>query len=617
MSIAKKFDPFINYLSGAYHIRSKFTPTYCKPFRELFQHTKAKDIYIENLYEVMSTRKVSQKFNKFNNNTVSANWVTLHLDENLRGLNQFVAKIQIKTKEIEGLATRNGVDITENLTNIDKILEKYNNDPQIIKIKNHLTEKLSVVAEWDKAIQESVKKIVESAKRMTPDVYNMDYYQYDNDIDLNPDLASMKTFIDEKSFIFENNRTGKEPDWFDYSIVTNYIDELNKESIGAFAKIRNAGVELSMADKFLMEHQSPTKKDNITAFLQDKIKDEAQDLSSICKIHDFDSNRIKAILLFEDHTMLLKKDDNTYQDIFTINQLHEAKKIIVADSVRNLFKKNPTVAKNFIEIIEKDRDLMNLKKANVAIETYHNNLEFFNSKSFDIKAEFKTALADKQNNIYKAIEQLDDKMNKKIKDHKVFLFAHSISSNKYKNLYNEESYKIIESIYDLKLKTDVFQDYIGKKIAAYKTPEEFNEGLMKFVASFNSFEMTAMINKAEDAGARVISEADNILVVAIDSYEQSKLLGSSSWCIVRNESYFKSYTGNGNQQYFVFDFSKDSADEASMMGITLDRRGDYSAAHFKDDSEMEEDDDMICYVQEVVDNFQYKEKVNSKAKLNI
>ena len=35
--------------------------------------------------------------------------------------------------------------------------------------------------------------------------------------------------------------------------------------------------------------------------------------------------------------------------------------------------------------------------------------------------------------------------------------------------------------------------------------------------------------------------------------EQSKLLGSSSWCIVRDEFYFKSYIGDGNKQYFIYD----------------------------------------------------------------
>lgn len=197
------------------------------------------------------------------------------------------------------------------------------------------------------------------------------------------------------------------------------------------------------------------------------------------------------------------------------------------------------------------------------------------------------------------------------------MFAHSIASNKYMHLYNDESYKIIEAIYDLKLKTDVFQDYIGKKIAAYKTPEDFNKGLTKFLNSFNDFSMDAVVNKAENAGVKIISQADDILIVQIEDYEQSKLLGSSSWCIVRDESYFNSYTDGGNKQYFLFDFSKDSADNESMIGFTIDIDGEHYAAHYKNDDGVESSDETLEYAHEMVNEVNYKDTVNRTARMSI
>lgn len=616
MKISDQLQPLTNFFYGSQSIRPLFNeeeaaaiPTICSVERKLFKDRKVENQYLSKLFEIISKREVDGRIDVLANNTVSAHWVDLHLNENLTSFNKFPEEINTILKKINNFASQHQVDVSEYIIKIQQIIEEYKADPNIKREIELLEQKKIVIREWHSATENSTQKLKEDYYKNNPDVKNSYYIKYDNNLDTNQNLISLKDLVDNKVDLFKDNASGKSPYYFNYSLILEYIEKINNETINSFLKIRSNGINMTLADNFLNTQVRNRSNNAVINFLQTKTDDH--------KLIEIEGKNIKSIMLFKDNSILLKKNDDTYEDIFTRKQLLDIKNILVIDFIREKFKKNPTVAKNFIDIMKMDDNILTLDILNTTMETYSKNIEFFNNKPFDIRTEFKDAFSKKNNNLYRAIEDIDDRMNKKIKEHKVLLFAHSISSNKYKNLYNAESYKIIENIYDLKLKTNVFQDYIGKKIAAYKTPEEFNEGLNKFLASFNSFEMPAMINKVEDAGARVISDTDNILVVAIDSYEQSKLLGSSSWCIVRNESYFNSYTGNGNQQYFVFDFSKDSADEASMMGITLDKRGDYSAAHFKDDSEMEEDDDMICYVQEIVDNLNYKEKVNSKIKLSV
>lgn len=238
------------------------------------------------------------------------------------------------------------------------------------------------------------------------------------------------------------------------------------------------------------------------------------------------------------------------------------------------------------------------------MKTYKENIEILKLYKVDPLETF----LKKADNVssYKSLELLDDYLHKVVKDHKVKQYAHSISSNKYEHLYDERTYKIIEDIYDFKIQREDLQNYIGKKIAAYKTPEEFNEALKSFYNSFNEFNHQSIIKKANYHNARILIEDEDLVVLEIKSFGESKIFGSSSWCISRDASYFDSYISEDNQQYIVFDFSKESDDIASMIGITLDSNGNYSAAHYKDDEGIDPDDldlqNFINVINEVESN---------------
>jgi hypothetical protein len=87
----------------------------------------------------------------------------------------------------------------------------------------------------------------------------------------------------------------------------------------------------------------------------------------------------------------------------------------------------------------------------------------------------------------------------------------------------------------------------------------------------------------------------------INNYEASKALGSGSWCISRHESHFDSYAGKADKlQFFVFDYTKESNDKMSMIGITLNKDGTHSAAHIKNDDPLYAKDNKFLALQKTI-----------------
>jgi hypothetical protein len=129
---------------------------------------------------------------------------------------------------------------------------------------------------------------------------------------------------------------------------------------------------------------------------------------------------------------------------------------------------------------------------------------------------------------------------------------------------------------------------IGKKLAAYKSPDEFNNALNMLLNTINQFNDEAINIKAFNTNANIIIKNDEYTIIEISDFNQSKNLGSSSWCISRDEHYFNSYTKNLNHQYFIFDFNKQSTDNECMIGLTLKEDGSYYTAHAKNDTHIKE-----------------------------
>ena len=215
---------------------------------------------------------------------------------------------------------------------------------------------------------------------------------------------------------------------------------------------------------------------------------------------------------------------------------------------------------------------------------------------------------------YDNFEKLDDDINRAIIYNEDLKFAKSFISNKYIHLLDDEGIKLFGEIRKHESSHSKIQEYLTKKIAAYKTPQEFNEALKKLLNSLaGNFDSDTISIEVESKGGEIVHQDKNCIIAKIPNFEVSKKLGSTSWCISRNASYWKQYVNNYGIQYFVWTFSlKDPrkyktlnlnvSDNRSLIGITVDFNGRVTAAHDKSD-----DDIFYSYTYEKIlgDNIKY------------
>lgn len=290
---------------------------------------------------------------------------------------------------------------------------------------------------------------------------------------------------------------------------------------------------------------------------------------------DIDNNKYQSFHYFKDTSIMVVDHKG---EITTPETLLEVKKIISSITDSFIYKqldKHPMIAKLFIEA---NRNEMNILATLPCIDTYKNNVEVLKASGFNFQRELEEA---------SDLEEFDDTMNEAIKKHQVYTYAHSISSKKYEYLYDSESYKIFEELKQMGVSVSDLQGFIGKKIAAFTDSQEFNLALRSLLGQ--EFNIERYMELAKQANIEIVSKKDNVLILDIQSFEQSKLLGSTSWCISRDEYYFDSYKGEQDKQLFMYDFNRSTTDKDSMIGLTLNREGKVTAAHLKDDTSMKED----------------------------
>jgi hypothetical protein len=82
------------------------------------------------------------------------------------------------------------------------------------------------------------------------------------------------------------------------------------------------------------------------------------------------------------------------------------------------------------------------------------------------------------------------------------------------------------------------------------------------------------INKINDLlgvkGCKVIYNVSGIMIVEVNSYPANKMLNAHcSHCIVNSESYWNSYLGEYNIQYYIYNFNLSSTNTRWTIGVTM------------------------------------------------
>lgn len=588
-----------------------------KTIQEANKEVSSTESYFKRIYYLTENYKVEPEYAKMAhqeksllmNTSVSCTWIIGYFDR----LSQFVYEIEDdinkKLEDYKELASKYNVDIDKNIDNIKNNIIEYKKSDLFKSYHDQSEPKIQALNDlihyFNVLDKESFKL---SLKNELPAGSFFIGQNYPTDFRKSPELNELVELLDKIKEQFKEYYINAKKIIDDTALIT-LIDTSDIDFKDMYSKLREAGYISCMANKY----EENLKDKSVLGFLKNK-DEETTDAEITIDAQLPEWSKTSKMLLFRDYSLLLIDKENKMREIVSIEEAKKLKKTLIQEYIQQEFSRKPTIGKLF-KNMNAQIEINEISSLERVINTYLKNEGILKLYNFDIAKNFENAV-NSQKESYRIFENFDDNMSKIIHTHKVKKFIHEIASNKYDHLYNDETYKLASEIYDLDLPDNSLQDYIGKKLAAFKTPEQFNEALGLFLESLNSFTMVATLNKAKTYGVDVISENDNKLILKINSFEQSKIMGSSAWCICRTESYFNSYATD-REQYFLYDFSKDTTDLTSLIGVTLEVNGDYSVACYKDDTECEEDDPMISYVQEEV--YEYKEnmEVANKKKLKI
>lgn len=277
---------------------------------------------------------------------------------------------------------------------------------------------------------------------------------------------------------------------------------------------------------------------------------------------------IDKFYLFKDNSSLIHYKNGNKRP-FTFNEFQEFRTILEEETVNNILRKKPQTSK-FFKNKMKEED--NYEEIFLCINTFLENEQILKNLNFNVE---------KWNS---STESLYDYICNESKNYKVKQMCQNLGSKKYKHLFNSQTEESVKNLIEENGFNDKkLQDFVGKKLAMFKTPDDLNNYLYGLIKQLGAFNIDILKEKLNLMNIDPIINENNIIVVKVESFEQSKSLGSKSWCISRDDYYFDAYTSENSKQYFLFDFNKKETDLDSMIGFTLYHNGQFRSQHLKND----------------------------------
>jgi hypothetical protein len=394
---------------------------------------------------------------------------------------------------------------------------------------------------------------------------------------LNELNAEYKDVLVDNSYydIFENIKKVTDKNVIEFKgILDNLIDRINEA---------NPEVLSTMSSKYVAELNSSTG--DISQFLLDKTFDET--ITAAIKLEE--NQKIQAYIIFKDNSIAVKSKGK-FSTVNTMDELDDTFTGLKESIVAYKLKKRPKIAKFFIGLA---KESIHFDHCMNAMNTFLDNEQVLKNMKMDF-------------NLFvdKSFEVIDDHMNALISEHKTHQYANSILSNKNKHLLSPTSMISFKQLKEMDVTETELQNIIGKKIAAIKTPEDLEAYLVKVVGQYTGFSHEAVSSKLERVGIQPVYDEGQVLVFPVKEYKDSKELGSPSWCIVRTESYFDTYTDYDKKQYFMYDFNKNEKDNESLIGFTLTYDGEFHTQHLRNDDYLTVDDNL----QHIADKIMFRDK---------
>lgn len=320
--------------------------------------------------------------------------------------------------------------------------------------------------------------------------------------------------------------------------------------------------------------------------------------------------KLNKVIVFKDRSVgYVKQGEYFSVEMGDILKLEEMQSEYLESFISQQLNRKPTIRNLFLNKFREERPTSN--KLSLVLDNYLENEQILKNLNLHLEV-FED----------KSFEAMDDFISANVRKYKADRLLTSVLGNKYAHLYSDNKKAITDvcvDLIDLDIDKSSLQDFVGKKLAAISDSAEFLETLKKLKNSLNEFDEKSLFYKLEKHDIKPIEVEPNVFVFEVKDYQACKSLGSASWCIVRDESYFNDYTEDNDRQYFIYDFNKDSSDIESMIGFTLHKNGTVRTQHYKNDDYIYDSDETIVHKAHfsVIANDKSYELSNSlKLKLN-
>jgi hypothetical protein len=428
-------------------------------------------------------------------------------------------------------------------------------------------------------LKEELKDILDPFIRMGPfmkkyKIAEEFYIRHKTD----PEVASI--FKQELDDLYENNKdllsipmVHKMVAVKEDQIVDIIFEKYQKviQDMKDYLRYHNPASIATYGDEFILSKRENNDNDVID-FLKSKSFDDKIEMQI-----KFTKNQvIEEMLHFKDKSIVVKARNEDYR-LVNVAEIDFVHRLLVESGIDYTLRKKPQMKQFFLNVYEEE--CPNVDFIFAPINTFLENEQILKNANFDYNS-----MKNKDS------EAIDDKMNAVIRDYKIKKYAYSVLSNKYKHLYSDDCFKYFKELHDSGITESHLQSYVGKKLASFETQEDFKAYINKLANQFSGFNIDALQPSLDKYGLKPIISEDNLYVFEIDTFEQSKEIGSPSWCIARSQHYFDSYKTDTTHQYFIFDYSKAKEDNDSMIGITLYKNGDFKTQHLKNDDFMSVND---------------------------
>lgn len=474
--------------------------------------------------------------------------------------------------EIERLAAR-GIEYTkeyiDELKDDDKYLQK------IFNKFNILTKKYAI--DYNKEQFEKVLEIRNEILKVFRS-YNSEFKKLEKAFRLKSVPSSEWELVERINININENKIyrGDFDKKFDFLLkkYNNIIIDFEKEIYNLQNKIAIENIKEGRTD-FLLQSDifiHNKNSNDLKKFIENK--------SSILTSIELPENyAISAFYIMRDNSFVVK-NKGIYKTVSSKEELENLKDNMELNCLSHILRKKPKIAKFFTDKYKEDKRTRSISEsvtssyyqAQITALNFLENEQILKNENFSL-----SVFTDK------SFEEIDDEINEKVYDFKIKKYAESILSSKYKHLLTEKSMPYFKQLNHLKFTEEDLQNFVGKKLARIKTSDEFCEFMKNVLNSMSGFNYEAITLKSKKLNIDEISYENGILILEIKDFEQSKEIGSPSWCLTRDQYYFNKYTSNGARQFFIYDFNKQETENDSMIGLTIEKNGYNHTQHLKND----------------------------------